>query len=108
MLAPRRSYSTVTPESSHPVNFEFARTTGGDDAIGSILGLADFERFIFVMSVLEGYSEQDCSALLGCSAQDVRDARVRALQQVTESYRLRTVAGSTLMVDDLRHETYGT
>jgi len=40
-----------------------------------LVALADFERFVFVMSVLEGYSDQDCSVLLGCSEQDVRETR---------------------------------
>ena len=35
--------------------------------IGAILELAPFERFVYVMSVLERYSDQDCSVLLGCS-----------------------------------------
>jgi DNA-directed RNA polymerase specialized sigma24 family protein len=47
-----------------------------------VLALEDFERFIFVMSVLEGYSEKKCSLLLDCSFVDVHDARIRALQQV--------------------------
>lgn len=36
-------------------------------AIASMLELEDFERLVFVMSVLERYSDQDCSVLLGCS-----------------------------------------
>src|SRR6266496_328511 len=50
--------------------------------IVAFLGLQPFDRFFFVMSVLEGYSEHDCSILLGCSRRDVRAARVRALQQI--------------------------
>jgi DNA-directed RNA polymerase specialized sigma24 family protein len=48
----------------------------------AILDLAPFERFVYVMSVLEGYSDQDCSVLLGYSRRDVIAARTRALQQV--------------------------
>ena len=36
----------------------------------------------FVISVLEHYSDQDCSVLLGCSRRDVIAARIRALQQI--------------------------
>jgi hypothetical protein len=46
------------------------------------------------MSVLERYSDQDCTVLLGHSRQDVREARMRALQHVAESDRISTVAGS--------------
>ena len=48
----------------------------------AILELAPFERFVYVMSVLERYSDQDCSVLLGCSRRDVNAARIRALQQI--------------------------
>ena len=51
--------------------------------IKCVLELPDFERFVFVMSVLEGYSDRDCSLLLGCSGSDVVAARIRALQQIS-------------------------
>jgi hypothetical protein len=54
-------------------------------AIASVLELADFERFAFVMSVLERYPDRDCSVLLACAPQEIRDARTRALQQIAES-----------------------
>jgi DNA-directed RNA polymerase specialized sigma24 family protein len=50
--------------------------------IGAVLDLTPFERFVFVMSVLEHYSEHECSILLGCSRRDVIAARIRALQQI--------------------------
>jgi DNA-directed RNA polymerase specialized sigma24 family protein len=46
----------------------------------AIFQLDTFERFVFVMSVLEKYSPQDCSILLGCSRQAVVEARSRALE----------------------------
>ena len=49
--------------------------------ITAVLGLQPFERFVYVMTVLEGYSDQDCSLLLGCARRDVLAARSRALQQ---------------------------
>ena len=80
MLRPRRNQSTGTTAPGDPVICESARSPEAEGAIGSIIGFEDFERFIFVMSVLEGYSDQDCSVLLDCSRQDVRETRVRALQ----------------------------
>ena len=50
--------------------------------ITAVLGLEPFERFVYVMSVLERYSDQDCSLLLGCARRDVVAARTRALQQI--------------------------
>jgi hypothetical protein len=42
--------------------------------------LAPLERFVFVMSVLERYSDRECSLLLYCMVKDVIDARSRSLQ----------------------------
>jgi len=53
----------------------------------AILELAPVERFVFVMSVLEHYSDHDCSILLGCARRDIITARVRAMR------RLATVLG---------------
>ena len=50
--------------------------------IAAILELRPFERFVYVMSVLERYSDQDCSVLLGYPRRDIVEARIRALQQV--------------------------
>lgn len=53
------------------------------DVGGRLLSLGDFDRFVFVMSVLERYSEHECALLLGCTPPDVREARTRALRQIT-------------------------
>jgi len=58
---------------------------GGHFAIEAVLGLEDFERFVFVLSVLEHSSEQDCGLPLGCSAREVREARGRALEELMDS-----------------------
>jgi DNA-directed RNA polymerase specialized sigma24 family protein len=50
--------------------------------VSAILELAHLERFVFVMSVLERYSDHDCSILLGCARRDVATARVRAMQRL--------------------------
>ena len=51
----------------------------------AVLALPPFERFIFVMSVLEGYSAPDCATLLNCTRQDVTAGRTRALQQLARA-----------------------
>jgi len=93
MVAPHPNHSTNTSVPSDPVYCRFARTSEANAAIAIILGLEDFERFVFVMSVLCSYSDQDCSVLLGCSRQDVREARIRALQHIADSDRTCNVAG---------------
>jgi DNA-directed RNA polymerase specialized sigma24 family protein len=48
----------------------------------AVLQLEPFERFVYVMSVLEHYSDLDCALLLDCTRRDVIAARIRALQQI--------------------------
>jgi DNA-directed RNA polymerase specialized sigma24 family protein len=57
----------------------------GHFAADALLGLADFERFVFVLCVLECYRENDCALLLGCSASQVREAWTRAIETLANS-----------------------
>jgi DNA-directed RNA polymerase specialized sigma24 family protein len=41
-----------------------------------------FERFVFVMAVLEGYSIRECAAMLGCSDQEIIAAKSHVLQRL--------------------------
>ena len=50
--------------------------------IVALLGLGSFERLAFILSVLEGYSDQDSALLLGCTRQALIAARVRAEQEI--------------------------
>jgi|HubBroStandDraft_4_1064222.scaffolds.fasta_scaffold07046_2 hypothetical protein len=50
--------------------------------IAAVLALEPFERFAYVMTVLERYSDLDCSLLLGCARRDVVAARTRAFEQI--------------------------
>jgi len=50
--------------------------------IAAILTLRVFERFVYVITVLEHYSDYECSLLLGCTRRDVLSARTRALRQI--------------------------
>jgi DNA-directed RNA polymerase specialized sigma24 family protein len=53
--------------------------------IARIVDLPVFERFAFVMSVLEHYSDLQCSLLLGCNRGDVAAARTQALERLGKS-----------------------
>jgi len=53
----------------------------GQAEIAAVLALEPFERFVYVMTVLERYSDHECSVLLSCARRDVLAARTRALQQ---------------------------
>lgn len=48
----------------------------------SILDLPEFDRFVFVICVLEGYSVHDCAVLLRRSLQDINDALHRTSKQL--------------------------
>ena len=48
--------------------------------IRALFTLSAFERFVFVVTVLEGYSDRDCALLFNSTRQAVVSARVRALE----------------------------
>jgi DNA-directed RNA polymerase specialized sigma24 family protein len=53
-----------------------------EGAAANVASWEPFERFVFVMAVLEGYSLRECSTLLGCPVQDVVVAKTLALQRL--------------------------
>jgi DNA-directed RNA polymerase specialized sigma24 family protein len=94
MLTPRRENPTGAPPPVDPVGYGFGQMPEANAAITNIVKLRDFDRFAYVLSVLERYSDQECSVLLGCSRQDVREAKTRGLQQLSESATKRFTTGS--------------
>ena len=85
-LHPRWSHSN----SSAVLPIVFSHNQQSSSPIGhfdadAVLGLADFERFVFVLCVLERYREHECGLLLGCSASEVRDARTQAIEKLAQS-----------------------
>jgi hypothetical protein len=67
---------------SAPVSSDGKTPPAEQVEIAAVLALEPFERFVYVMTVLERYSDQDCSLLLGCARQDVVAARTRAFDQI--------------------------
>ena len=51
----------------------------------AVLNLEDFERFVFIISVLERYSDHECALLLGCSVREILEARAHALRELMEA-----------------------
>jgi hypothetical protein len=47
-----------------------------------IVALGSFERFVFIMSILEKYSAQECSLLLDCFRRDVINAQATAVRHL--------------------------
>ncbi len=52
------------------------------EEVAAIIALPTFQRFAFVMSVLEGYSNREAALLLDCSVHELVSARTHALQQI--------------------------
>lgn len=52
------------------------------EEFSALLGLEPFDRIVYVMTVLEHYSDHECSLLLGCARRDVLPARTRALGEI--------------------------
>jgi len=80
----KTAIALVRPRSTQP-SFSATGTLDGQNADAesrTILSLGDFDRFVFVISVLERITDIDCALLLGCSRLEVREARVRALEQL--------------------------
>jgi hypothetical protein len=50
--------------------------------IAAIVNLPAFERFVFVLSVFEHFSDHECSLLLSCTRHEVITARNRALRRI--------------------------
>jgi hypothetical protein len=55
-----------------------------DTTAAKVATWVPFERFVFVMAVLEGYSLRECSTLLACPVQDVVAAKSAALQKIAD------------------------
>lgn len=76
------------------------------EEIARIVELPAFERFVFVMSVLERNSDQECSLLLGCTRGEVSAARIRVLRQMgscDELHRQAPEARGAVSLEKLSH-----
>jgi hypothetical protein len=72
------------PEHADYVSFislKRSATPPGNNPFAAILLLDAFERFVFVMSILEGQSDEECAILLRCSRRDVTMARLLAIKR---------------------------
>jgi hypothetical protein len=77
---PKPTESMRQPRGGGGVEVESAACS----TINSVAGLAPpVQRFVFVISVLEKYSEHECALLLGLSPRDVVEARIHALWQLS-------------------------
>lgn len=80
-----RFYSSPTV---FPHGAKLSLPPGGHFEREAILGLEDFERFVFVMSVLDHYLENDCALFLDCSVLEIQEARTRAFEKLVDSLHM--------------------
>jgi hypothetical protein len=74
---------SVAPLVSHPESSTFASWNSLlQGQLAHIAQLPRFDRFVYVMTFLEGYSVAETSILLNCKRKDVGEARIRALSHV--------------------------
>jgi hypothetical protein len=67
------------------VEFQANPSSRATTALEALALMQPFDRFVFVMAVLEKYSDRDCAALLGCARADVVEAKIRAFRQVARA-----------------------
>jgi hypothetical protein len=82
----KRAIQMITPAPEHAdyvslISVERSATSAETNPFAAILLLDAFERFVFVMSILEEQSDEECANLLRCSRRDVMMARVLALKR---------------------------
>jgi hypothetical protein len=53
-----------------------------DACLAAVLELEAFPRFVFVMTILEHFSDRECATLLGATMQDIADAKLQAVEQL--------------------------
>jgi hypothetical protein len=95
-----KAIEIVSPLSNQPGEERDSRSavlhaTHGCDKLNAVNGLAKLERFVFVMTVLERYSDCDCALLLGSDPNRVAQARRKALRRLADFASVRG-HGSTL------------
>lgn len=76
----RRAYQAVRPVPKRVHSWSFvpgARPllSAAHQPFSTITSLSAFERFVFVLSTLEGYADEVCAALLECELADIAEGR---------------------------------
>jgi DNA-directed RNA polymerase specialized sigma24 family protein len=92
--SPQYAQSSL-PEYTDEIGARLPSIPDRDLAIRSVLALEDFERFVFVITVLEGYSEHQCALLLNASLRDVQNARTQATEHIVAAESTPQNAGNS-------------
>ncbi len=76
----RRAIEAIRPVPKRVQSWSFASgarplLAAAHEPFSVITSLGAFERFVFVLTVLEGQSEEECAALLECELEEVAESR---------------------------------
>lgn len=91
----QNAIQTIRPSPGDRRTSDREATINQPAELAAVTELPPFERFAFVLSVLERYSDHECSVLLNTNRGEMIAARTRALQSIGSSA-------------DLRHQQAGT
>jgi hypothetical protein len=93
----RNAIRIIAPHKGEPQRTKIANQPAGkhrvlempvqDVPFASILSLNDFERFVYVLSVIERFRDQECAVLLSISLKEMRETRAIAVQHVSDFER---------------------
>lgn len=89
LIAPGQRHSNGISSTAALSGAKIGALPGLSAEMYAVLGLGAFERFAFILSVLEGYSDLDSALLLGCTRQALIEARVRAEQEIARAVAIR-------------------
>jgi hypothetical protein len=84
----RQAIWTIKPAPEHPDHSPLVRVktaaapSPNNNILTAIVSLCAFERFVFVMSILERLSDGDCLSFLRCSRQELALARELAVRSL--------------------------
>ena len=85
LIAPVPVYGNAVAKAGVPLGDRKGMSPELSPEISAVVGLRSFDRFAFILSVLEGYTDQDSALLLGCTRQALIEARIRAEQEIARS-----------------------
>jgi hypothetical protein len=112
IIAPHVSPARSVASGSHSANENLPKTPLHNSPFASVLELEDFERFVYVLSVLERYPTRKCAVLLGTSSQQIVETRTRALQHLAEFAKRRPLHQQLVfqakrnVSDECRHRAF--
>jgi hypothetical protein len=84
MISPRPRFQEPTTHEFLSTAARCEREPNLNTTWAGVLALENFERFVFVISVLEGHDVRECAVLLGSTVLEVGRARLQALQHVAD------------------------